>query len=293
MCVIFTSVRQYAEKLCSDKKNGHYIKLIPTQQVYIFYTVCSNFLSTHLDYVQLESVLGKIKKAGMKEDKPISRLEPLELPSPVNKRGTLQPLTSSTARSLEDNHVVDKLLGKSNDGNRLKPRYPDVMVDTSSNIKTSNKDSDKLSSGHPRGLNDAINNQRMLTDTLLKTQDDPPIGLDGDKATAKSESLQLSSASIPSEISEAEDEDFENMTEEGILEKLIALPSNSGDEDDLNKVSDDILKQKKKEMDKDFEQNQLKPGDEGYEYDKEINFDADDDKVSCGWDSSNSDVEYF
>ena len=228
----------------------------------------------------------------MKEDKPISRLEPLELPSPVSKRGTLQPLTS-TARSLEDDHMADILLGKSNNGNRLKPKYPNVTVETSSNIKTDNKDSDKLSSGHPRGLNDAMNNQTALTDTLLKKQDDPPIGLDGDKAAAKSDSLQFSSASIPSEISEAEDEDFENMTEEGILEKLIALPSNSG-EDDLNKVSDDVLKQKKKEMDKEFEQNQLKPGDDGYEYDKEVDFDADDDdKVSCGWDSSNSDVEYF
>ena len=234
-------------------------------------------------------MLGKIKKASMKEDKPISRLEPLELPSPVSRRGKLQPLASSTARNLEDNHTVDKLLGKSNDGNRLKPKYPNVAVDTSSNI---NKDSDKLTSGHPRGLNDAINNQRTLTDAPLKKQDDSPIGLDGDKTTDKSDSLQFSTASIPSEISEGEDEDLENMTEEGILEKLIALPSNSGYEDDLNKVNDDVLKQKKKEMDKEFEQNQLKPGDEGYEYDKEIDFDADD-KVSCGWDSSNSDVEYF
>lgn len=229
----------------------------------------------------------------MKEDKPISRLEPLELPSPVGKRGKLQPLTSSTAKSLEDEQKVDILLGKSNNGNRLKPKYPNVTVETSSNVKTDNMDSDKLSSGHPRGLNDAINNQTTLTDKLLKKQDDPPIGLDGDKASAKSDSLQFSTASIPSEISEAEDEDFENMTEEGILEKLIALPSNSGDEDDLNKVSDDVLKLKKKEMDKEFEQNQLKPGDDGYEYDKEVDFDADDDKVSCGWDSSNSDVEYF
>ena len=238
-------------------------------------------------------MLGKIKKASIKEDKPISRLEPLELPSPVSKRGQLQPLTSSTTRSLEDDHTVDILLGKSNNG-RLKPKYPSVSVETSSNIKTNNKDSGKLSSGHTSGLNDAINNQTTLTDTLLKKQNDQPIGLDSDeKVAAKSDSLQFSTASIPSEISEAEDEDFENMTEEGILEKLIALPSNSGDEDDLNKVSDDVLKHKKKEMDKEFEQNQLKPGDDGYEYDKEVDFDADDDKVSCGWDSSNSDVEYF
>ena len=45
-------------------------------------------------------------------------------------------------------------------------------------------------------------------------------------------------------------------------------------------------------MDKEFEQNQLKPSDDGYEYDREVDFDADD-KVSCGWDSSNSDEEYF
>jgi len=114
-----------------------------------------------------------------------------------------------------------------------------------------------------------------------------------DKATASSDdhSLQLSTASIPSEVEE-EDDDLENMTEEGILEKLIALPSNSDEENDLNKVSDDVLKQKKKEMDKEFEQNQLKPGDDRYEYDKEVDFD-DNDKVSCGWDSSNSGIEDF
>ena len=180
--------------------------------------------------------------------------------------------------------MVDKLLKKSDEGNRLKPN---VVTDTGLNINI-DKDSIALSPDHPRVFNGAIENQRTLTDTLLKKQNDPPTGLDGDKA---SDSLQLSTATVPSEISEG-DEDFENMTEEGILEKLIALPSHSDDENDLNKVSDEILNQKKKEMDKEFEQNQLKPSDDGYEYDREVDFDADD-KVSCGWDSSNSDEEYF
>lgn len=223
-------------------------------------------------------MLSKIKVATTKQDKSVLRLEPLELPTPISKRGKLQPLTTSTARSLEDNNTVDKLLGR--------PKNADTAaIDTSLSI-TTNKDS----TGHTRS-NDAMNSQRTSTDTQLKKQ----VGIDGDKAAIKSNSsLQLSTASIPSEISEEEDEDLENLTEEGILEKLIALPSHSGDDDDedLNKVTDDVLKQKKQEMDKEFEQNQVKPGDKGYEYDKEIDFDGDD-KVSCGWDSSNSDIEYF
>lgn len=251
------NVQQYAEKLCSDKKNGQYVKLIPLQQ--------------------LESVLGKIKTAGTKQDKPVSRLEPLELPSPASRRGKLQPLSP---RSIKDDQTPRK-----NDENGLKPKHGSTSSDASLNSKI-NKDS----TSHPREFNDAMNNERKLVDKLLTKQDDPQIGVD---ETSKSDSLQLPDASIPSEISEGdEDEDFENLTEEGILEKLIALPSNSDDENDLNKVSEDVLKQKKKEMDKGFEWNQLKPGEEGYEYDKEVDFDGDD-KVSCGWDSSNSEIEYF
>ena len=232
-------------------------------------------------------MLGKIKTASTKQqDKPVSKLEPLELPSPVGKKGKLQPLTSNTTEPHKDDEVLDKLLRKSNDRDMLKPG---MAVDVNFSTKT-----DKDSTGHITGINEPMNTQRTSSNKLLTKQDDPQVsGYDADKATTKSDSLQLSTASIPSEISEGdEDDDFENLTEEGILEKLIALPSNSDNEDDLNKVSEDVLKQKKQEMDTEFEQNQLKPGDDGYEYDKEVDFDGDD-KVSCGWDSSDSNIEYF
>lgn len=238
--------------------------------------------------MQLESVLSRIKSATTKLDKLPSKLEPLELPSPVGKRGKLQPLTHSTTKNLEADLKIDKLLQKSKDGNELESKYG--SVDDSSNVI---KNSDK-SNNHGTGLSDAINDQRTVTADM---KDSEPFGSPDNKATAKSDenSLQLSSASIP-EIMEGDDDDddddFENLTQEGILEKLIALPSNSDEENDLNKVSDEVLKQKKKEMDQQFEQNQLKPGDEGYKYDKEIDFD-DNDKVSCGWDSNNSDIEDF
>lgn len=237
-----------------------------------------------MSLIQLESVLGKIKTASTKQqDQLVTRLEPLELPTPVSKKGRLQPLTSNTTETHKDDEMLDKLLRKSNDNDRPKPS---MAVDANFITKT-----DKDSTSHIGGLNEPMNTQRTSTSKLLTKQDDPQVGYDADKATTKSDSLQLSTASIPSEISEG-DEDLENLTEEGILEKLIALPSNSDNENDLNKVSEDVLKQKKQEMDTEFEQHQLKPGDEDYEYDKEIDFDGDD-KVSCGWDSSDSNIEYF
>ena len=39
-----------------------------------------------------------------------------------------------------------------------------------------------------------------------------------------------------------------------------------------------------------FEANKLKPGDEGYEYDKEIEFGAS--KIESGWDSEGSSLEF-
>lgn len=149
-------------------------------------------------------------------------------------------------------------------------------------LNSNNKVSNRLSTNHTRGFNDAT---RTSTDMQMIKDNNPAFEI----AKSDDNSLQLSTASVPSEMEE--DDDLENMTEEGILEKLIALPSNSDEENDLNKVSDKVLKQKKKEMDREFEQHQLKPGDDGYEYDKEVNFDGDD-KVSCGWDS-NSGIEDF
>jgi len=154
--------------------------------------------------------------------------------------------------------------------------------------------------------------QQLSNGNLRNNKEIPPVVSDQkEEVYGKSESsLQLSTASVPLEEM---DEDFENMTEEHILEKLIALPSDSNetkethkslddtylpsnsddDEKDLNKVSEEALKQKKQEMDELFEKNRLQPGDEGFEYDKEMDFGDESDKVSCGWDSSNSGVEDF
>lgn len=59
-------------------------------------------------------------------------------------------------------------------------------------------------------------------------------------------------------------------------------------EEDLNKVDDEYLARKKAEMDAQFTANQLNPGDEGYVYDKEIEFDNGP-KIESGWDSDGND----
>ena len=43
--------------------------------------------------------------------------------------------------------------------------------------------------------------------------------------------------------------------------------------DDLNKASDDVLTVAKAKMDVKFEENRLRPGDEGFVWDKQIDFD--------------------
>lgn len=57
---------------------------------------------------------------------------------------------------------------------------------------------------------------------------------------------------------------------------------------DLNKLDDEQLAKKKKVMSSSFEKNQLKPGDPGYEYDKQVEFDTSE-KVEAGWDSPDDD----
>ena len=62
-------------------------------------------------------------------------------------------------------------------------------------------------------------------------------------------------------------------------------------QEDLNKVSDEELAKRKAEMDRGFEANRLKPGDEGYQYDIEKNFGGE--KIESGWDSDvSSNLEF-
>ncbi|KAK7027876.1 Centrosomal protein of 19 kDa [Halocaridina rubra] len=72
------------------------------------------------------------------------------------------------------------------------------------------------------------------------------------------------------------------------LDEAIAIISQDFELDpnqDLNKLTDEDLAKKKKIMDSSFEKNQLKPGDEGYVYDKQVDFNTDN-KGEAGWDST-------
>ena len=53
--------------------------------------------------------------------------------------------------------------------------------------------------------------------------------------------------------------------------------------EDLNKLSDNELNKKKAEMDEVFEEHRVKPGDEGFQYDVEVDFE--NGKNVSGWDS--------
>lgn len=70
-----------------------------------------------------------------------------------------------------------------------------------------------------------------------------------------------------------------SIEEESVNSDKDSESSNFGD---LNGLADDELNEAKAKMDKNF--NQLKPGDEGFEYDKRNDFSPDE---SCQWDSDN------
>lgn len=53
---------------------------------------------------------------------------------------------------------------------------------------------------------------------------------------------------------------------------------------DLNKMSDWELERHKKNMETEFQKNNLKPGDKGFIYDKRIEFTRNGDKMDNSWD---------
>lgn len=52
--------------------------------------------------------------------------------------------------------------------------------------------------------------------------------------------------------------------------------------EDLNKLDDHELSRRKADMDKEFEKNRVRPGDEDFVYDKEVEFN--EGKIESGWD---------
>ncbi|KAK3096299.1 hypothetical protein FSP39_025462 [Pinctada imbricata] len=62
-------------------------------------------------------------------------------------------------------------------------------------------------------------------------------------------------------------------------------------EEDLNKVDQEVLQRKKSIMEETFEKNVKRPGDPGYVYDVEVDFDTGA-LEACEWDSEESDPEF-
>ncbi|XP_078487415.1 centrosomal protein of 19 kDa-like isoform X2 [Ciona intestinalis] len=62
---------------------------------------------------------------------------------------------------------------------------------------------------------------------------------------------------------------------------------------DLNKLDESKVEQAKRIMDEGFEQNRLKPGDEDFQYDVEVDFDNVGPVESSGWDDDNSEDNEF
>ena len=70
----------------------------------------------------------------------------------------------------------------------------------------------------------------------------------------------------------------------------MAQPLPGADYGDLQRVSEVELRRAKEDMNKGFEQNALRPGDPGYEYNKEVDFGSAVEE--SGWDDEESDEDY-
>lgn len=128
------------------------------------------------------------------------------------------------------------------------------------------------------------------------------------KATEKKESVEQKEASQTNEsftgFSEIQT-DFEEIPDESIQEEIemdsqvsqgrcSLVPSKNEEKvqvnlkkvEDLNKLSDELVRKKKEEMDVDFFKNQVKKGEEGFEYEKNMSFVQDE---SNDWDDSETD----
>jgi len=108
---------------------------------------------------------------------------------------------------------------------------------------------------------DAAEDVDDLLDDLLGDDIDAPLSKSEQLESTRSSSYKSASAPAPAPAPNHESEE----------------------EEDLNKVSDFRLRMAKKQMDEQFEKNLLRPGMDGYQYDKAVEFgDPDED---MGWDS--------
>lgn len=64
--------------------------------------------------------------------------------------------------------------------------------------------------------------------------------------------------------------------------KELSSPPSNNEEEDFNKLDDYELDQRKADMDEDFEKNRIRPEDEDFVYDKEVEFN--EGKIESGWD---------
>lgn len=90
------------------------------------------------------------------------------------------------------------------------------------------------------------------------------------------------------------DQDFNHLSSDSLGREWKLggiITGENSEEEDLNKANDEQLAKRKARMDVLFEANRLQPGDEGYVYDKEVEFGRP--KIESGWDSEEESSNEF
>lgn len=129
---------------------------------------------------------------------------------------------------------------------------------------------DKIISLNPSILGPDVANREQIEDLitlLVSYPDDEPATLE----ETSSDVTPMSSATI--KFGPTSDQSHSSTHEEGLEGKAESSSADtSAIPEDLNKASDAVLELVKSKMNVEFEQHRLRPGDEGFEWDKEVNF---------------------
>lgn len=114
--------------------------------------------------------------------------------------------------------------------------------------------------------------------------------LDNENLSGLSEEITSTSSSI--NLSKEIKENPLLQTSELLKNDNIVTPDdNLSQEEDYNQMTEIDYNKRKAEMEVEFKKKQIKPGDLGFVYDKEVNFDTP--KIESGWDDGNSSESEF
>ncbi len=214
--------------------------------------------------------------------------------------------TYTSSHTNGDGAKVAVVGDKTSDKSKTKPtekKIDDIfssLVNSSSTVTTGNSKPSRLpSTSLPLpapdliGLEDNYGDdfEPLSQEVLPKKYDDVDYTLSNENLSDLSEEITTESSSCLDNLPEGGLKMDKPLLSNELIDNIITSEgSMSSVEVDYNKMAETNYQQRKAEMEKEFKQKQVKPGDPGYVYDKEVKFEPA--KMESGWDTD-EDVSEF